>query len=72
MPNPAGRALATDDVSQPLIWLRLSGLDPNQLCQRTGHFEPVYGMPDAPTDGPGNVRHWGWHRILRAHVSAVY
>jgi hypothetical protein len=41
MPNPAGLVLATGDASQPLMWLRPSGLDPDQLCQRTRHLEPV-------------------------------
>jgi hypothetical protein len=42
---------------------------PAHPAPRTGFG---YGVPDVPTHGPGDVRRWGWHRVLRAHVSAVY
>jgi hypothetical protein len=36
-----------------------------------GTSNRFYGMPDVPTHSPGDVRRWGWHRVLRVHISGV-
>jgi hypothetical protein len=74
MPNPAGlgvghwRCLSAPHVASPER-SRSGPTVPAHPAPRTGFG---YGVPDVPTHGPGDVRRWGWHRVLRAHVSAVY